>query len=340
MAVTLPGRDRERLIRTLAASAIRRPLSPADLRFPDATENSFARTLAPSTHLQTHPLRPALPPRDRKRLAHPLAASAIRRPLSLADLRFLCATENGSSAPLPRPPFAGPSPPPTCASPCDRKRLALPLVASAHSQAPLPRRPALPRATENGFALPLAASAHSPAPLSRRPALPRATENGSSALLPRLPIADPLPVDRRFPVRPRTDCPHSCRVRHSQALSPADLRFLRATANVPARGFSQAPGDGLRPSGMALAVPPRHVGQKMFKFYNSLKIALSPVDSGMRACYNVPSGYPVVCATPVLLPTDSKKDSGSVSVDVMPPISDRPGKAANGRRSPPCLSGG
>ena len=174
----------------------------------------------------------------------------------------------------------------------------------------------------------------------RRPALPRATENGSSALLPRLPIADPLPVDRRFPVRPRTDCPHSCRVRHSQALSPADLRFPRATANVPARGFSQAPGGGLRPSGMALAVPPRHVGQKMFKFYNSLKIALSPVDSGMRACYNVPSGYPVVCATPVLLPTDSKKDSGSVSVDVMPPISDRPGKAANGRRSPPCLSGG
>ena len=142
MAVTLPGRDRERLARALAASAIRRPLSPADLRFPDATENGFARTLAPSTHLQTHPLRPALPPRDRKRLAHPLAASAIRRPLSLADLRFLCATENGSSA-----------------------------------------------------------------------------------LLPRLPIADPLPVDRRFPVRPRTDCPHSCRVRHSQALSPADLRF-------------------------------------------------------------------------------------------------------------------
>ena len=94
MAVALPGRDRERLIRTLAASAIRRPLSPADLRFP-------AR------------LKTALP----------------------AHLPYLC-----------------------------------------HSQAPLPRRPALPRATENG----------------------------SSALLPRLPIADPLPVDLRFPVRPRT----------------------------------------------------------------------------------------------------------------------------------------
>ena len=204
MAVTLPGRDRERLIRTLAASAIRRPLSPADLRFP-------AR---PKTALPAH-------------------------------LPYLC-----------------------------------------HSQAPLPRRPALPGRDRERL------------------------------------------------------CPHSCTVRHSQALSPADLRFPRATANVPARGFSQAPGDGLRPSGMALAVPPRHVGQKMFKFYNSLKIALSPVDSGMRACYNVPSGYPVVCATPVLLPTDSKKDSGSVSVDAMPPISDRPGKAANGRRSPPCLSGG
>ena len=59
----------------------------------------------------------------------------------------------------------------------------------------------------------------------------------------------------------------------------------------------------------------------MFKFYNSLKIGLSPVDSAGRACYNVRSGYPVVCATPVLLPTDSKKDSGSVSVDVMPPVS-------------------
>ena len=227
-------------------------------------------------------------------------------------LRFPDATANGSSVPLPRPPFAGPSLPPTCASPARPKTAFPPSCRVRHSQAPLPRRPALPRATENG----------------------------SSALLPRLPIADPLPVDLRFPVRPRTDCPHSCRVRHSQALSPADLRFPRATANVPARGFSQAPGDGLRPSGMALAVPPRHVGQKMFKFYNSLKIALSPVDSGMHACYNVPSGYPVVCATPVLLPTDSKKDSGSVSVDVMPPISDRPGKAANGRRSPPCLSGG
>ena len=78
----------------------------------------------------------------------------------------------------------------------------------------------------------------------------------------------------------------------------------------------------------------------MFKFYNSLKIGPSPVDSAGRACYNVPSGYPVVCATPVLLPTDSKKDSGSVFVDAMPPIVDRQGKAANGRRSPPCLSGG
>ena len=230
MAVTLPGRDRERLI----------------------------RTLAPSTHLQTHPLRPALPPRDRKRLAHPLAASAhSQAPLSRRPA-LPRATENGfARAFAVSLPFAGPSPSPTCASPRDRKRLVRALAAFAHRR-PAPRRPALPR----------------------------------------------------------------------------------ATANVPARGFSQAPGDGLRPSGMALAVPPRHVGQKMFKFYNSLKIALSPVDSGMRACYNVPSGYPVVCATPVLLPTDSKKDSGSVSVDVMPPISDRPGKAANGRRSPPCLSGG
>lgn len=238
--------------------------------------------------------------------------------------------------------FPPPAPP---AKPASRQGLAL---TTPHALARI-RRPSLPNDPNGRCASrtrprtdcpPSCRVRHSQAPLPRRPALPRATENGSSALLPRLPIADPLPVDLRFPVRPRTDCPHSCRVRHSQALSPADLRFPRATANVPARGFSQAPGDGLRPSGMALAVPPRHVGQKMFKFYNSLKIALSPVDSGMHACYNVPSGYPVVCATPVLLPTDSKKDSGSVSVDAMPPISDRPGKAANGRRSPPCLSGG
>ena len=90
----------------------------------------------------------------------------------------------------------------------------------------------------------------------------------------------------------------------------------------------------------ALSLSPPLARQKMFKFYNSLKIGSSPVDSAGRACYNVRSGYPVVCATPVLLPTDSKKDSGSVSVDAMPPISDRSGKAANGRRSPPCLSGG
>ena len=211
-----------------------------------------------------------------------------------------------------------------------------------HSQAPLSRRPALPRATENGFARAFAVSlpfaGPSPSPTC---ASPRDRKRLVRALAASAHSQAPLPRRPALPGRDRERlCPHSCRVRHSQALSPADLRFPRATANVPARGFSQAPGDGLRPSGMALAVPPRHVGQKMFKFYNSLKIALSPVDSGMHACYNVPSGYPVVCATPVLLPTDSKKDSGSVSVDVMPPISDRPGKAANGRRSPPCLSGG
>ena len=218
----------------------------------------------------------------------------------------------------PRPCIFPPPAPP--AKPASRQGLAL---TTPHALARI-RRPSLPNDPNGRYASrtrPRTAHPypcrvrHSQAPLSRRPALPRATENGSSALLPHPPICWPL--------------------------SPADLRFSpHATANVPARGFSQAPGDGLRPSGMALAVPPRHVGQKMFKFYNSLKIALSPVDSGMRACYNVPSGYPVVCATPVLLPTDSKKDSGSVSVDVMPPISDRPGKAANGRRSPPCLSGG
>ena len=76
MAVTLPGRDRERLIRTLAASAIRRPLSPADLRFPDATENGFARSFAVSTHSQTQfSRRPALSPRNRKRLARAFAVS-------------------------------------------------------------------------------------------------------------------------------------------------------------------------------------------------------------------------------------------------------------------------
>ena len=130
MAVTLPRRDRERLIRTLAASAIRRPLSPADLRFPDATENGFARTLAPSTHLQTHPRRPELPPRDRKRLAHPLAASAIRRPLSLADLRFPARPKTAR----PRSCRVCPSQtrsPSTCASPCDREQIAHTLAASA-----------------------------------------------------------------------------------------------------------------------------------------------------------------------------------------------------------------
>ena len=89
-----------------------------------------------------------------------------------------------------------------------------------------------------------------------------------------------------------------------------------------------------------MAVPRGIFGQNLFKFYKSLKIILSPVDSAGCACYNKARSYPVVCATPVLLPTDSKKDSGSVFVDAMPPIVDRQGKAANGRRSPPCLSGG
>lgn len=256
-------------------------------------------------------------------------------------LRFPDATANGLPAPLPRLPFAGPSLPPTCAS-RTRPKTALPAL--------LPRPPIC-----------------RPTPSDLR--FPRATENGLPTLLPRPPFAGPSPSPTcASSARPKTARPRSCRVCPSQTRSPStgaspcDREQIahtlaasairrpsppptcasppHATANVPARGFSQAPGDGLRPSGMALAVPPRHVGQKMFKFYNSLKIALSPVDSGMHACYNVPSGYPVVCATPVLLPTDSKKDSGSVSVDVMPPISDRPGKAANGRRSPPCLSGG
>lgn len=236
------------------------------------------------------PPAPPAKPASRQGLAltTPHALARIRRPSLPNDPngRYASRTRPRTAHPYPCPvhPFADP-PPPTCASPRDRKRLVRALAAFAHRR-PAPRRPALPRATAN-----------------------------------RLPTLLPRPLIRR-------------------PLSPADLRFPRATANVPARGFSQAPGGGLRPSGMALAVPPRHVGQKMFKFYNSLKIALSPVDSGMHACYNVPSGYPVVCATPVLLPTDSKKDSGSVSVDAMPPISDRPGKAANGRRSPPCLSGG
>ena len=254
-----------------------------------------------------------LPGRDRERLIRTLAASAIRRPLSPADLRFLRATENGLPAHLPCLPIRRPS------SPTDLRFL---------------------RATENGL------PAHLPCLPIRRPSSPLTC---ASSARPKTTCPHSCRVrhsqalslaDLRFPARPKTAHPRPCRVRHSQALFPADQRFPRATANVPARGISQAPGDGLRPSGTALAVPPRHVGQKMFKFYNSLKIALSPVDSGMRACYNVPSGYPVVCATPVLLPTDSKKDSGSVSVDAMPPISDRPGKAANGRRSPPCLSGG
>ena len=178
-AVTLPGRDRERLIRTLAASAIRRPLSPADLRFPDATENGFARTLAPSTHLQTHPLRPALPPRDRKRLAHPLAASAIRRPLSLADLRFPARPKTAR----PRSCRVCPSQtrsPSTCASPCDREQIAHTLAASAIRR-PSPRRPALPpRDRERSRARFLASAGRRPAPFrhgSGCPAAPCGAKN-------------------------------------------------------------------------------------------------------------------------------------------------------------------
>ena len=266
--------------------------------------------------------RPSLPndpngryaSRTRPRTAHPYPcrvrhsqAPLSRRPaLPGRDRKRLCPHS------CPVRPFADP-PPPTCAFSAQPKT-ACPRICPVHPFADPPPPTCASPARPKTACPPSCRVRHSQAPLSRRPALPCATENSLPTLLPRPPFADPLPADLRF-------SPH-------------------ATANVPARGISQAPVDGLRPSGMALAVPPRHVGQKMFKFYNSLKIALSPVDSGMHACYNVPSGYPVVCATPVLLPTDSKKDSGSVSVDVMPPISDRPGKAANGRRSPPCLSGG
>ena len=238
-----------------------------------------------------------------------------------------------------------------------------PTQSSQRSQWPL----RFPDATENGFARAFAVSAHSQALSPADLRFLRATENGLPAHLPCLPIRRPSsPTDLRFPARPKTARPRSCRVCPSQTRSPSTgaspcdreqiAHTLAASAirrpsppptcASPARPRTSrarllaSAGCGARLSGMALAVPPRHAGRKMFKFYNSLKIALSPVDSGMRACYNVPSGYPVVCATPVLLPTDSKKDSGSVSVDVMPPISDRPGKAANGRRSPPCLSGG
>ena len=120
-------------------------------------------------------------------------------------LRFPDATANGSSVPLPRPPFAGPSPSPTCASPRDRKRLVRALAAFAHRR-----------------------------PTPRRPALPRATANRLPTLLPRPPFAGPLPRRPALPPRDRERlCPHSCRVRHSQALSPADLRFPARPRTFP-----------------------------------------------------------------------------------------------------------
>ena len=85
-------------------------------------------------------------------------------------LRFPDATANGSSVPLPRPPFAGPSPSPTCASPRDRKRLVRALAAFAHRR-PAPRRPALPRATANRLPTLLPRPPFA-GPLPRRPALP------------------------------------------------------------------------------------------------------------------------------------------------------------------------
>ena len=190
MAVTLPGRDRERLIRTLAASAIRRPPlsrrpalpgrdrkrlcphscprppicrpTPSDLRFPRATENGLPTLLPRPPFAGPLPRRPALPLRDRKRLIRALAASAIRRPLSPADLRFPDATENG---------------------------FARTLAPSTNRYTYTDLR--FPRATENGLPSLL------PRPLIRRPLspadlrFPRATENGSSAPLPRPPFAGP-----------------------------------------------------------------------------------------------------------------------------------------------------
>ena len=152
-----------------ALARIRRPSLPNDPngRYASRTRPRTAHPYPCRVRHSQAPLsrRPALPGRDRKRLIRALAASAIRRPLSPADLRFPARLKTALPAHLPY---------------------------LCHSQAPLPRRPALPRATENG----------------------------SSALLPRLPIADPLPVDLRFPVRPQTDCPHSCRVRSFAGPSP------------------------------------------------------------------------------------------------------------------------
>ena len=156
--------------------------------------------------------------------------------------------------------------------------------------------------------------------LARAPALPAHAACPCRGVWPRLTIS--------------WHCPQ-CQPSTGQQLPAPSLRKIPPfpiAQNIPRRAAF--------PRASALAVPSRHTWQKMFKFYNSLKNRLSPVDSAVCACYNIPSDYPVVCATPVLLPTDSKKDSGSVSVDAMPPIVDRPGKAVNGRRSPPCLSGG
>ena len=119
-------------------------------------------------------------------------------------LRFPDATANGSSVPLPRPPICRPTPSdlrfPRATENGLPTLLPRPLIRRPLSPADL----RFPARLKTALPAHLPYLCHSQAPLPRRPALPRATENGSSALLPRLPIADPLPVDLRFPVRPRT----------------------------------------------------------------------------------------------------------------------------------------
>ena len=134
-----------------ALARIRRPSLPNDPNGRCASRTR-PRTAHPYPCRVRHsqaplPRRPALPPRDRKRLAHPLAASAIRRPLSLADLRFPARPKTAR----PRSCRVCPSQtrsPSTCASPCDREQIAHTLAASAirrPSPPPTCASPARPR---------------------------------------------------------------------------------------------------------------------------------------------------------------------------------------------------